>query len=59
MLHSIAKRLEMCNDINNKISKIDHYTWIFTTRIFRIALKITFFTEQVIFPTNGLFSGGS
>ena len=59
MLHTITKQLEMCNDINKEISKIDHYTWIFTSRIFRIALEIIFFTEQVFFPINGLCSGGS
>ena len=41
MLHTIRKGLEICIDINIEISEVDHYTWIFTTRIFRFALKIT------------------
>ena len=44
MLHTITKRLEICNDINIEISEVDHYTWIFTSKVFRPALKTTFFT---------------
>ena len=42
MLHTITKRLEICIDINIEISQVDHYTWIFTSRIFRLALEISF-----------------
>ena len=39
------------NVANIEISEVDHYTWIlFTSRMFRLALEITFF----FFPTNGL-----
>ena len=44
MLHKITKRLEICIDINIEISEVDHYTWLFTPRIFRLALEIFFFT---------------
>ena len=30
MLHTITKPLEICIDINIEISKVDHYTWIYT-----------------------------
>ena len=43
MLHTITKRLEICIDIDTEISEVDHYTWIFTSRIFRLALEIFFF----------------
>ena len=36
MLHTIAKRLEICIDINIEISQVDLYTWILTSRIFRL-----------------------
>ena len=39
MLHTIAKRLEICIDINIEISEVDHYTWTFTSRFFRLALE--------------------
>ena len=44
MLHTITRRLEteICIDINVEISEVDDYTWIFTSRIFRLALEITF-----------------
>ena len=32
----------MCIDSNIEISEVDHYTWIFIPRIFRLALEITF-----------------
>ena len=54
MLHIKTKRLEICTDNNIEISELDHYTWIFTSRIFRLALETTFFTWQVFFPTNDL-----
>ena len=31
-----------------------NYMWIFTSRIFRLALETTFFAEQVFFPAKGL-----
>lgn len=37
MLHLITKRLEMWIDIN-----IDHYMCIFTSRIFKLVLEITY-----------------
>ena len=40
MLHTITKRLEICIDINIEISKVDHLTWLFASRIFRLALEI-------------------
>ena len=44
MLHTITRRLEIeiCIDINVEISEVDDYTWIFTSRIFRLALEMTF-----------------
>ena len=47
MLHTITKRLEMC--INIEISEVDHYTWIFTSRIFRLALEITLLLNKYLF----------
>ena len=32
-----------------EISEVDHYTWIFTSRIFRLALEITFLLNQYFF----------
>ena len=54
MLHIITKRLEILVDINTEISEVDHYTWIFASRIFRLALEITFLLNKYFFPTNGL-----
>ena len=42
MLHTITKRLEICIDISTEISEVDHYTWVFTPRILRLALEVTF-----------------
>ena len=39
----------MCIDINIEISEVDHYTWIFTSRIFRFSLEITFFFNKYFF----------
>ena len=49
MLHTITKRLEICIDINIEISEVDNYTWIFTSRIFRLALEITFLLKKYFF----------
>ena len=49
MLHVITKRLETCIDISIEISKVDHYTWIFTSRIFKLALEITFLLNKYFF----------
>ena len=49
MLHTIANRLEICIDINIEISEVDHYTWVFFSRIFRLALKITFLLKKYFF----------
>ena len=53
MLHTIAKRLEICIDINIEISEVDHYTWVFISRIFRLTLEITLLS---IFPYKWLTS---
>ena len=42
MLHTITKRFEVCIDIDIEINRVDPYTWIFTSRIFRFALETTF-----------------
>ena len=42
MLHKITKRLKICIDINIEISEVDHYTQIFSSKLFRLALEITF-----------------
>ena len=39
MLHTITTRLEICIGNKIEISEVDHYTWIFTSRIFRLALE--------------------
>ena len=44
MLHAITKQLQTFMDINVGISKVDHHKWMFTSRIVRLALEITFFT---------------
>ena len=49
MLHTITKRLEICSDINIEISEVDHYTWVFTSRIFRLTLEITFVLNKYFF----------
>ena len=49
MLHTITKRLETCIDINIEISEVDHYTWIFTSRIFGLALEITALLSKYFF----------
>ena len=49
MLHTIANRLEICIDINIEISEVDHYTWVFFSRIFRLALKITSLLNKYFF----------
>ena len=50
MLHrrtNVALRLEIRIASNNEISEVDHYTWIFTSKIFRLALGITFYLTSV------------
>ena len=37
-----------------EISEVDHYMWIFNSKIFRLALEITFLLKKCFFPTNGL-----
>ena len=49
MLHIITKWLKICIDINIEISEVDNYTWIFTSRIFRLALEITFLLNKYFF----------
>ena len=41
ILHTMTKRLEICIDINIEISWVDHYVWVFTSRIFILTLEIT------------------
>ena len=43
------KTITICIKINNEISEVDHYTWIFTSRIFRPALEITFALNKYLF----------
>ena len=52
MLHTISKRLEISIDINIEISEVDtriHYTRIFTFRIFRLPVEITFLLNKCFF----------
>ena len=49
MLRAKTKRLEICIDINIEINEVDHYTWVFTSRIFRLALEITFLLNKYFF----------
>ena len=49
MLHTIIKRLEISIDINIEISEVDHYTWIFTSIVSRLALEITFLLNEYFF----------
>ena len=53
MLHTTAKRLEISIDVNIEITKEDHYTWIFTSRIFRLALEITLLLNNYFFLQMG------
>ena len=46
MLHTITKRFEVCIDIDIEINRVDPYTWIFTSRIFRSALETTFLLNK-------------
>ena len=41
--------IKICIDINIEISKVDHYTWIYTFRIFKLALEITFLPNKYLF----------
>ena len=43
MLHTI---IEMCIEADVELSQADHYTWIFTSRVFRLALEITFLPNK-------------
>ena len=36
-------------DVNLEISEVDHCTWIFTSRIFRLALETTFLLQKYFF----------
>ena len=66
MLHTITKRLEICIDIDTEISEVDHYTWIFTSRIFRLALEIFFLIKyfflqrayELLSQSRNLINGG-
>ena len=43
------KTIRICIDINIESSKVDLYAWIFTSRIFRLALEITFLLNKYLF----------
>ena len=49
MLHTTTKWLEICIDINIALSEVDHYTWLFTSRIFRLPLEIIFLLNKYFF----------
>ena len=49
MLHTITKLLEICIYINTEITYVDRYMWIFTSRIFRLALEITFLLKKMVY----------
>ena len=36
----------MCIEADVELSQADHYTWIFTSRVFRLALEITFLPNK-------------
>ena len=54
--YSVTKRFGICIDINIEIS-LDHYTYLFTSRIFRLALEITSLLRS-IFSCKWLMGGG-
>ena len=66
MLHTITKRLQICIDIDIEISEVDHLTGIFTSRIFRLALEITFLIKyffvqmayELLSHSRNLINGG-
>ena len=67
MLHTTTKQLEICIDINIEITQVDHCTWMFTCRICRLALEITFLlnkyvvlqmTYELLSQRRNLISGG-
>ena len=39
-------RLNTCIDINIGLRQADHYTWLFTSKTIRLALKITFLRNK-------------
>ena len=49
MLYTITKRLEIWININIEINEVDHYAWIFISRMFRLALEITFLLNKYLF----------
>ena len=53
MLHTITKRLQICIEINIEISEVDHYTWILTSRIFKLALEITYLFNKYFYELRG------
>ena len=40
----------MCINIDIEFRKVDQYTWIFNSRIFRLALEIAFLLNKKFFP---------
>ena len=49
MLHTIRKAFKIRIDFNIEIIEVDHYTWIFTSRYFRLALEINFLLSKYFF----------
>ena len=47
------KILEIWIDVNIEISEVDHYMWVFTSTIFKLALEITFlFNKYILLSKN-------
>ena len=47
------KILEIRIDVNIEISEVDHYMWVFTSTIFKLALEITFlFNKYILLSKN-------
>ena len=49
MLHTTTKWLEICIDSNIDLNQVEYYTWTFTSRIFRLALELTFSLNKYFF----------
>ena len=49
MFHIIIKRLKICIDVYIEIREVDRFTWIFTSRVFTLALEIIFLINKYFF----------
>ena len=49
MFHAVTKQLEIYIDVNIELSYADHYTFLFTSRNFRLVLEITFLLNKFFF----------